>query len=305
MSKFQNKYLFFIFFLFFLACCNRSKEVLNMKEITNILVELHTLDGIFAMDEFRHLDASEKSKYYEATLEKHRIDRAQFDSSLVWYSRNPKKFEIIYTRVVDRLTTEEEAIRAGKYHPIIVVPTTLASTDIWKDSTQFILQNDSSARNQLAFVIVDSTLMMQDTYVLRFLHKIEQEDSCMNQHIHFNVHYANGLVDSIHYPTHHDGKLRRYTLRLDADKQEKIDSLSMKILASDSCYLVQNAYIDSISLMRKYNANIQNELRDKTELHEEFRLSNYRLFTLPNDKFDSALRRNRINIFQNSNETVL
>lgn len=296
---FRKNTFIFICVLLVSACSNRPKEVLSMKEMANVLVELHTLDGVFATGEYRSLDTNEKNKYYEAVLEKHRIDQAQFDSSLVWYSRDPKKFEKIYVRVVDRLTAEENDVKTGKYYPIVPkdsLPIVLTTAGLWKDSTRFVLKNDSSARNQLAFTIVDSALMMQDTYVLRFLHRIEPEDSCDNQHIHFNVHYANGQVDSLYCPVLSDGKLRRYTLRLHAGREEKIDSLSGRIFALDSCLFAQNAYVDSISLVRKYNADIQETLRTKTELHEAYRTFEYRLFPLPSERFDFIPRKKRVNI---------
>ena len=282
---FFRKSLYIIFlFLFFLSCSNRPEDVLSAREMTTVLVELHTLDGIFETNEYRHLDASEKNKYYEAILERHHIHREQFDSSLVWYSRDPKKFEKIYVRVVDRLTAEEENVKAGKYHSLVSQQLMLTTTELWKDSTHFTLKNDSSARNRLAFVITDSALMMQDIYTLRFRSRIEAEDSCANHYIRFNVHNASGRVDSLYYPTQHDGKLRRYTLRLQADGKEKIDSLSGYFLASDTCSFVQNAYVDSISLTRKCNADIQEELRTKTERYENYRTFKYRLFPMREEK---------------------
>ncbi len=285
MPKFQNKYYFFFIFLLFFACSNRPKDVLSIREMTEVLVDIHTLDGIFTTDEYRDVNMDEKNKYYEAVLRDHKIDQAQFDSSIVWYSRDPKKFEKIYVRVIDRLTNEEELVKKGKYHDILSVPAVFTAENIWKDSTRFILKNIPSGRNQLRFSIADSALMTQDLYILRFLHRIEPTDSCKHQAIHFNIYYANGQVDSIYYPTRNDGKFRKYSLGLYASRKEKIDSLTGRILASDTCSFAQNAWVDSISLSRIYNKAGQEELRNITERHEEYRNSPYRLFPLPDDRF--------------------
>jgi len=284
MSKFQHKYLFFIFLFVFLACSKRPSDVLNVREMTNLLVDLHTLDGIFATFEFHHLNADERNRFYETVLEKHNTSQEQLDSSLVWYSRDPKRFERIYARVLTRLTKQLEAIEAGKFHPLLPAPIILASTEIWNDTTHFVLKNRAAERNQLAFAIIDSTLMMQDIYVLQFYMKVMPADSCANQRIQFNVHYADGAMDSVYYSVRNDGELHRYTLRLTAEREAKIDSLTGRFFAIDTCLFAQNAHIENISLTRQYNADIQEKLQAKTELLERFRTFEFRLFPMPNEK---------------------
>ncbi|NDV46058.1 DUF4296 domain-containing protein [Paludibacter sp. 221] len=279
------------------ACSSKPKEVLSMNEMTNLLVEMHTLDGIMVTGGFRHTSTEEKNKYYEAILEKYNIKQAEFDSSLIWYSRDPKRFEKIYVRVVDKLAANEAEVKAGKYHEILPDNSStiaMMSEGLWKDSTNFTLKG--SVRNQMRFAIADSSLLTDDRYMLRFTHRIAREDSCSNPHIHFNIHYANGQVDSIYLPTHHDGKLREYTLRLHADKMQKIDSLTGKLLACDSCAdIAQNAYIDKLTLIRKWNSKTQDNLRTEIEAVEAMRTFPYKLVELPSEKFDVLFRKNQIN----------
>ena len=289
MSKLQNKYLFFFLFLVFFACTNRPRDVLNVREMTNLLVDLHTLDGVFATFEFHHLNEDERNRYYEAILKKHNINQAQFDSTLVWYSRDPKRFERVYARVFKRLTKQLEDVNAGKFHPIIPAPIMLASAEIWNDTTHFALNNRASERNLLNFTIIDSALMMQDIYILRFDMKVMPEDSCANQRIQFNVHYADGAMDSVYYFVQNDGNLHQYMLRLIAEREAKIDSLTGRFFAVDSCLFAQNAHIENISLMRNYNADIQEEMRTKTEIIEQFRTLEFRLFPMPNERVSRLL----------------
>jgi len=289
MSKFQNKYLFFILLLTFFACTNRPRDVLNVREMTNLLVDLHTLDGIFETFEFSHLNADERNRYYEAVLKNHNINQAQFDSTLVWYSRDPKRFERVYARVLKRLTNQLDEVKAGKFHPIFPAPIRLANVDIWSDTTHFVLNNRVAERNQLDFTIIDSTLMMQDIYVLHFHMKVMPEDSCANQRIQLNVHYASGFVDSVYQLVRNDGNMHEYTLRLTADREARIDSLTGRFFAVDSCFFVQNAHIDLITLDRKFNADIQDELRAKTELIERFRTFEFRLLPMPSEERISRL----------------
>ena len=47
--------------------------------------------------------------YYDAVLAEHGVTRAQFDSSLVWYTAHPQFFNKIYPKALKDLEAEEEA----------------------------------------------------------------------------------------------------------------------------------------------------------------------------------------------------
>lgn len=293
MLKWPNKLLAFAGLLFlFLSCSNRPKEVLDMREMTDVLVDMHTLDGIFSSERYRTLKPEERDKYYEAVLGNHLVTREQFDSSLVWYCRDPERFEKIYVRVITRLSDEEAAVKAGKYHKLM--PKVLESVNLWKDSIRFVAQHDSLSRRQLTFCIADTTLMMDDLYELHFLLQAGRGDSCAGMHAHFNLHYAGGRVDSAYVPLHADDTLRRYTLRLRARDGEKIDSLYGCFFRSDSCLEVWHTHVDSIRLLRRFDVDVQEELRLKTRRHEALRTFRYRLFPLPGETTDFVFRKNRV-----------
>jgi hypothetical protein len=92
----------------FLGSCNRRrpKGVLSKNEMAQVLADYHLTYSIAQNLPF--------DKRYQipllikGTLRKHNITEAEFDSSLVWYTRNPRDLNIIYTRV-NRILTEREA----------------------------------------------------------------------------------------------------------------------------------------------------------------------------------------------------
>ena len=279
MLKNRTTYLFFFLLIItFLACSRRPSDVLTMREMTDLLVELHKLDGILAGYQFRHLNTDERNRFYEAVLERHNTNQAQFDSSVVWYSRDPRRFERIYARVINQLTHKVDVARKENLMPDIFA--VISTAELWNErETEFTLNNRASERNELAFTIIDSTLMMQDLYVLRFYQRVMPEDSCTNQRIVFSIHYASGQVDSLYRSVQNDGLLRRYTFRLFAGREAKIDSLTVRFFATDACLSAQNSHIENISLTRKYSAENQQKLREKTELAEQLRRFEYWLFT--------------------------
>jgi len=117
MTQRFNKFPGIFFFLFGIililaACSNRPKDVMNQKEMTDFLTDLHKLEGSLVAKGIISPQDKENVYYYNALLKKHGITQAVFDSSLVWYTKNPKKFEKIYTQVLDNLTEFETEVKS-------------------------------------------------------------------------------------------------------------------------------------------------------------------------------------------------
>ena len=295
MLKQRNKLCLAVLLCLACACTNRPKDVLDMRDMTDVLVDIHTLDGVFASTSYNRFKPEERDAYYEAILVKHHITQAQFDSSLLWYSRDPKKFEKVYTRVIDQLTAEEAAVKAGKYHELLPKASTITHMDLWTDSTRFTLRGDSLSCRPLAFSVADTSLVMGDVYELRFLMRVGRGDSCPGLHTHFNLHYAGGRIDSIYLPLHADSLWRRYTLRLRARQGEKVDSLHGRFFAAGSCLCAQQADVDSISLVRWYDPEQQETLRTTTRQREAIRTFRYRMFPTPGEGLDFIFHKNKVN----------
>lgn len=77
--------------------------------MVSILCDLHKTDGIVFVMGCNYNRDEDLRLYYAATLEKHGVTQAQFDSSLVWYTDNPKRFNKIYPVVVSRLQAEYDS----------------------------------------------------------------------------------------------------------------------------------------------------------------------------------------------------
>jgi len=252
-----------IFFIF-AACSNRPKGVLNQEDMTNILTDMHKLDGALVDHGLTSSNDSSKMKYYNFIFAKYNITKANFDSSLVWYTKNPQEFNKIYNKVIVNLTLLEKEVKSGKYHFIDSVELAKVKSELWRRRNKYALTKDST-RTRLDFEVVDSSLLYGDVYVLRFLLRIAPEDSCTKQHIALRLNYQNGKVDSAFAVAHHDSLLRRYTIKLPATRKLKIKSISGELLGSKAYKGKLHATLDSISLIRKFNPVFQDSLRKLVE----------------------------------------
>ncbi len=94
------------------ACAIRPDDVLSADKMEDVLYDIHRTDGIMYVQGYEHGQYDKKGKYYQVVLTKHGITQAQFDSSLVWYTDHPKRFDKIYPKVIERLTVEKDLLAA-------------------------------------------------------------------------------------------------------------------------------------------------------------------------------------------------
>jgi len=245
--------------LLFAACESRPKGVVSENKMVDVLTDLHKLDGSMNANGILYNAADKKDDYYISVLKKYDMTQAEFDSSLVWYSKNSKNFDHIYDKVILRLTDLQTDIKKGKYHAVDTMELAKVKYIIWNKQTKYILTKDS-ARTRLNFEIPDQNFMLGDTYILKFLQRIAPEDSCDEQLIRFQINYVDGRVHGVIKMVYNDNLKRRYTLRISSKHAYKIKSISGELLGSSYYKGKQNAMIDSISLTRVYNALKQDSL---------------------------------------------
>lgn len=90
----------------------RPKGVLSRSELGEVLYELHRADGVLAVAGYEYGHDQEVARYYQAVLDRHGLSRAQFDSTIVWYTDHPALFDKVYPGVMERLNADLNAIKA-------------------------------------------------------------------------------------------------------------------------------------------------------------------------------------------------
>ncbi len=90
---------------------SKSKAgILSEKKMAELLVDTHLADAILFADNSRPDEKRDKALfYYPSVLEKHGITKAQMDSSVVWYMRNPAAYARIYQQVIKDLEKRQAA----------------------------------------------------------------------------------------------------------------------------------------------------------------------------------------------------
>lgn len=275
MSKSQNKIfqiLLFFVLIAFMACSGRPNNVLSARKMEKLLVDIHLLEGTMNMLGYGNVGEEDRKVYFESLFQDYGITASDFDSCLVWYTSNPKKFERIYIKVNNRLDLISEDVAANLYH----LHDTVHVRDMWYKTRRYIFGPDS-ARKQLDETLNLTYLLPNDRYELSFLHRVAPSDSSVNHHAVMYINYDNGEVDSVYTKTMNDSVLRRYTLRLKARKMLYIKSVQVKLLGVDSVKGKMHAVIDSIKLLRTFNPQMQDSIKAYLERTDSSRFEQVEL----------------------------
>lgn len=268
LNNFSRTFVLLSGVMLLLAACNsRPDGVMSKSEMVDFLTDLHKLDGALATNGIGSAQDRENVYYYNALLKKHEITKANFDSSLVWYSKNPKNFEKIYAQVIENLTEFDKEVKSGKFNPVDSATLRHLQQNIWINPTRYALTKDS-ARTQVEFTIQNTLLQWKDYYTLSFVQRIAPSDSSSDQYILMRINYSGGISDSVYASAHNDSILRRYTLSLAARKQRRIESITGKLLGSKTYNGKMHALIDSIKLTRTYDAVAQDSINRVINLIE-------------------------------------
>jgi hypothetical protein len=256
----------------------------------DFLIDLHKLDGVLITKGLTTIDDRENVYYYNALLAKHKITKEQFDSSLVWYTSQPKKFSKIYKQVLLILNTEDSLLREQKRIYDDSVAKADKTIDIWSLKRAFTFSKDSS-NNRIDFHISGYEFFTGDVFELKFLHRSSPVDSTFTEYAVLRVNYENNFADSIKVGLYADSLLKRYTLRYKARQNFRVKNITGVIASTDKPEKRIKTVVDSISLTYSYSPPVHDALRlkwqNETDIDSTMRLKP-RLPHLP--------YKNRINI---------
>ncbi len=90
----------------------RPEGILSAGKMEDVLVDLHRADGILYVKGYAYGRDETTAKYYEVVLQKNGVTQAVFDSSIVWYTDHPQRFNKIYPKVLARLEDEKQILAA-------------------------------------------------------------------------------------------------------------------------------------------------------------------------------------------------
>lgn len=164
---------------------------LQPDELADILYDYHVAQGIAQSQN----DTIALRTYRLSILKKYGVEKADFDSSMVYYTRHTELLEKVYTKISDRLNKEAVALGGASLRTGDEISSS-DTTNIWRQSPAFVL-SPYAATNRLAFEIkADSSYHAGDRLILDFDAQFIYQDGIRDGAAMLAVTYDN---DSIEY----------------------------------------------------------------------------------------------------------
>ena len=152
-----------------LAGCGKKipDDIIQPDAMESLLYDYHlasTMSASLPYDESYQKDA-----YMDYVFRKHQVTEAEFDSSMVWYTRHAEELATIYRNLQERLEKEEKQMKelVAKRDNQIDVSMSGDTVDVWQDRPLYWL-SASPLTNKVTFDLkTDTTFKPRDAMELK------------------------------------------------------------------------------------------------------------------------------------------
>lgn len=207
-----KNYLYFIllFILIFSCRTNKNKQdtsVITRKDLVDIIVDLHKLDGILSVYSIRKEYTSDQiHELYDKIIEKHGYTRKQFENSIVYYTADLERFNDLYDKVINELSKMESAVNPSNKEGG-------PPKNLWNQKTIWELPKDGE-RNRIFFSIPINAVGM---YSIKAKIKLYADDQSVNPEMKAYFWYDDNT---------HEGHREYFSTRLEKNNKETIYFIS-------------------------------------------------------------------------------
>lgn len=151
-----------------LVACGKKvpSRVIQPKEMESLLYDYHMATSLGY--ELSYSEGYKKEAYIDYVFRKHHVTEAEFDSSMVWYTRHSDVLLGIYDNLQKRLKAEEGnmKLQVAKRNNQISVSMSGDTVDVWQDRTLYWLTS-SPLTNKVVFDLkADTTFKPHDALML-------------------------------------------------------------------------------------------------------------------------------------------
>ncbi len=238
----------FLLSLVVMGSCKKIPEnVIKPGQMEEVLYDIHVAESFVDEDATKYRDKSKKMEVLAGVYAENNITKAQFDTSIVYYSKNLEEYLKIYSNVSKRLgMVKDSLVEKLRIYELSLLSPVGDSADVWKLDPQFIL-GDMDLYTERFTLAGDSNYRANDRMVWS-----------MNP---LNIDSVNPLYFSIGYEekvgklVQHDTILYApgvYTYEMNVPLMTTHSKLigAMTILNVDSAENGELFFIDDISFMR-------------------------------------------------------
>lgn len=205
----KNNHLVILLVVALLAACQAElpEGILSERKMERVLYDYHKAQGMadIGVLEGRN-DEVQRYELQEAVFRKHKITRADFDSSMNYYCSNLERLNKIYMRLDRRLKREAEAMgeveQSGNVYKSLSLEGDTAN--VWGGAQVIVLTNNPGDNVAAWRQPCDSTWLSDDDLMWHFEHKYLARDGQPELFADLIVTYTNDSVRAIQRRVHNN-----------------------------------------------------------------------------------------------------
>lgn len=239
---------------------------LQPDEMANILYDYHLAEGIQSLQQKD--DSIAMRAYRISILKKYGVTSADFDSSMVYYTRHTELLEKVYKNITDRLDNESAAY-GGQMGMADNITNSSDTTNIWRGPKSLVLP-PYNALNRYTFEMkADTSYHDGDQLMMDFDTQFIYQDGMRDAYAVLAVTYANDSVEVVSNPisssTHYHMQINNYgRLKIKSVRGFMIHNNSSSI-APSSLTTIKLLVIKNISIIRMHTKPSKQENNGQSE----------------------------------------
>ena len=265
----KRKALYIVIAVGLLSACGKKipDDIIQPDAMESLLYDYHLASTMSTSLPYN--ENYKKEAYFDYVFKKHNVTEAEFDSSMVWYTRHAEELATIYKNLKERLEREEKQMKeqVAKRDNQIDVSMSGDTVDVWQDRTLYWL-SASSLTNKVVFDLkTDTTFKPQDAMELQAdFHFIPSKTTSGKAVMALNFYFDNDSVQGLTRIVTRPGKQRLY---LRPDSAFTIQSISGFIYYSNNEHPDASLLVDDIRLTRYHNHEMPQEPVDTLKQEQD------------------------------------
>lgn len=217
-------------FLIASACNKRPEGVLSDKEMVGLIADMEVAESYLQTHNHSYYNDSTRDKVLQYILDRHGLDKAGFDSTMVWYGRNIDEYRNLLSKVDKELQHRAKSVKGSSLEEIV-------KSDLWPYSRHYMM-SALSENNLLQFSIPGSDITSGDRLSWEM-----RVNSLLEGMALMGVEYENGIKAYTYAST---GGTRKMSLSLQTDTSQTIKRVFGQVKVNELS--LQPIFIDSVSL---------------------------------------------------------
>lgn len=274
----MNKYLRLLLCgtVFTVVSCGKQipDDIIQPSAMEELLYDYHL--ALTMGNDLSYSERYKRESYKNYVFKKHGVTEAEFDSSMVWYTRNTKELTDIYKNLQKRYEMAEEQMKSeiNKRSGQISVSFSGDSVDVWSDRNLYWLTT-SPLTNRLMFDLkADTTFHNKDILVLEADYSfLAYEKNTAKAVVSMKITFDNDSTLAMSKVIEKSGKEQ---LVLQPDSAYKYKSVSGFVYYSNPDSADATVLINNIKLLRYREGNFRSnavgkpvEVSDKVSQKQE------------------------------------